>query len=112
MAEAVLQLLAKRKQASPFDVCEALDLAPRVAVDRLFTLERMGWVSYTVDDQLRIQFHVIETQGTCDCCGLYDHHRVAGLCVPCLDKSSGLDRTPAVPAVATTLKQPEVECHD
>ena len=32
-----------------------------------------------------------ETMGHCECCGLFEHHRIEGLCAGCIQKAVNFD---------------------
>ena len=49
-----------------------------------------------------LQAHdAVTTLGECEWCGIIEHHRVAGMCPTCLNKSSGLESLPATYTHAT-----------
>lgn len=97
MSHVILSYLQTRGGATVDELCSATGLTVEAVHHILGGLVKNAIVIGTARYNRAPRFYVVESLGECEWCGIVEHHRVAGMCPRCLDKSSGLEPLPNVP---------------
>tara|TARA_R110002051_G_scaffold248007_2_gene307498 strand:- start:740 stop:1060 length:321 start_codon:yes stop_codon:yes gene_type:complete len=101
MSHMILSHLQAHDGATLSELCAATGLPEEAVQDILCELSRSGVVVGVPRNHQPPILHAVTTLGECEWCGIIEHHRVAGMCPTCLNKSSGLESLPATYTHAT-----------